>query len=111
MGDFNINLLNAYLISTTDFLNTLYSVNVYPLITNPSRITRSSASLIDNILFNSLDFEIISGLLMCDISDHLPVFQIVYEIDPPNFKGANSACGQFKFCNFILLAISQRAFA
>ena len=61
LGDFNINLLKEDLVSTRVFLNTLYSVNFYPLITKPSRITRSSESLIDNILFNSLDYEITSG--------------------------------------------------
>lgn len=52
-GDFNLNILHADHTATHDFLNTLYSVNFYPLITKPTRVTTHSASLIDNILLNS----------------------------------------------------------
>ena len=82
LGDYNINLLKGEVPSTIDFLNVLYPVNFYPLITKPSRITSTSATLIDNILFNSLDYEVTSGLLTCDTSDHLPVFQIIHPTGP-----------------------------
>lgn len=77
LGDYNINLLKCDLSQTVDFLNAIHSFNFFPLITKPSRITSSSATLIDNILFNSYNFEVTSGLLMCDVSDHFPVFQFI----------------------------------
>ncbi len=61
---------------TEEFINTLYSLSLYPKITRPSRITSHSASLIDNIFTNQIDNNTVSGLLVCDISDHLPVFTI-----------------------------------
>ena len=52
MADFNINLLNADSHSATqDFLNIMYSNSVMPTITKPTRVTRHSATLIDNIFF------------------------------------------------------------
>ena len=57
-GDFSIDLLKGDLTSTADFLNALHTFNFLPFIIKPSRITMSSATLIDNIFFNSLDFEV-----------------------------------------------------
>ena len=81
LGDFNVNLLNSKQSATVDFLNALYSTYFYPSIHRPSRIASSSATLIDNILINFLNLEITSGLLLNDISDHLPVFQIIHVKD------------------------------
>ena len=47
MGDYNINLINYDVHNTTnDFLDTMFSYNMYPLITKPTRVTHSSVSLI-----------------------------------------------------------------
>ena len=76
-GDFNINLLNIeFHKGTKDFIDMLYSFGMYPLMDRPSRITCSSATLIDNIFTNELQHDHISGLLINDTSDHLPVFSI-----------------------------------
>ena len=50
------------------------------MIDRPSRITEYSATLIDNIFSNNLYERISNGLLINDISDHLPVFSITKEI-------------------------------
>ena len=76
-GDFNINLLNQDMHKgTNDFIDQLYSLGLYPLIDRPSRITTSSATLIDNIFTNQSNCDTCNGLLINDISDHLPVFSI-----------------------------------
>ena len=49
---------------------------LYPLIDKPSIITQYSATLIDNIFTNELTNQIISGLLINDISGHLPIFSL-----------------------------------
>ena len=73
-GDFNTDLLNPQgHTGTTDFINTMYSVGLFPRITKPSRITRSSATLIDNIYSNIIDATE-GGLFIQDISDNLPIF-------------------------------------
>ena len=56
LGDFNIDLLKygSHQI-TDDFINTLGTLFFQPYILQPTRITDHSATLIDNIFFNSID--------------------------------------------------------
>ena len=76
MGDFNINLLQYDTNNTVqNFIDMLSSQSFYPNINKPTRITESSATLIDNILTNDLHNHT-AGVLISDISDHLPVFLI-----------------------------------
>ena len=56
-------------------------INSYePLIIKPTIITYYTATLIDNIFFNSLDLFTITGNIIYDLSDHLPNFLIINEI-------------------------------
>ena len=82
LGDYNINLLNTESHSQTrEFVNTMYSFSMFPNITKPSR--ERSCTLIDNIFSNDMltQHDTISGLLDTDITDHYPVFHIVFESD------------------------------
>ena len=76
-GDFNIDILkhNTHNYTRT-FLDYMYTLGLYALITKPSRITEITATLIYNIFTYELQFQVNSGLLITDISDHLPVFAI-----------------------------------
>ena len=79
MGDYNINLLTVDSHSlTADFNDTIYSYGLVPLITRPTRVTETSATLIDNIFTNkSIRYgESMYGILVSDISDHYPMFCI-----------------------------------
>ena len=81
MGDINSDLLkveeNRH---TNDIINYMFSSSFYPLISRPTRITSTSATLIDNIFVNSFEDNFTTGLLLTDISDHLPIFQIATTI-------------------------------
>ena len=79
MGDFNINLLNHNIhAGTSHFLDVMYSNNLFPLITRPTRAQRNTATLIDNIFHNGLcNIQACNGILVTDISDHYPVFSII----------------------------------
>lgn len=91
MGDFNINLLNYKNHElTNEFLDIMYSNMFFPLITRPTRITSFNATLIDNIFTNDLDNCLFSGLIFTDISDHLPVFSLLYIQDEFNKANENS---------------------
>ena len=60
-----------------ELLLTLLVHLFFPLIKLPSRITSHTASLIDNIFSNHVEHSYLrSGLLITDISDHLPIFSI-----------------------------------
>ena len=77
-GDININLLNSDShLQTSEFLETMFSFSFAPLITKPTRITETTATLIDNIFSNfQPNRNGIPGICCTDISDHLPVFFI-----------------------------------
>ena len=84
LGDFNINLLNTDSHNATqEFTDLMYSHAVLPNITKPTRVTKRSATLIDNIFCNSLftTQKILTGILYTDISDHFPVFHIDHSCD------------------------------
>ena len=57
----------------------MYSRMFFPLITRPTRITSNTATLIDNIFTNNLNNLSVSGLMFCDISDHLPIFTMLVD--------------------------------
>lgn len=77
MGDYNINLFNYDSHSpTNEFIDLLSTNSFYPTISKPTRITSHSATLIDNIFTNNLDYNMVSGIFYSDLSDHLPIFQI-----------------------------------
>ena len=85
MGDFSLNLMNYQSHNLTGkFLDMMYSNSFFPLITQPTRITSHSATLIDNIFQNSLETNLLSGLLFTDISHHLPNFVIHYDYSKNN---------------------------
>ena len=74
MGNYNINLLNSDVHEPTgEFVDILSSYSLYPSILKPTRITCTSATLIDNIFTNNHANQT-SGILLSDIGDHLPIF-------------------------------------
>ena len=61
--------------STAELFETFYSRGYLPTITKPTRITKTTATLIDNIYIKcNKPHNIISGIINSQISDHLPVF-------------------------------------
>ena len=53
MGDNDINLLNYDVHNNTaEFTDMMYANSFMPVVTHPTRITQSSATLIDNIFTN-----------------------------------------------------------
>ena len=76
-GDFNVDLLKYSCHDTTsNFIDQLYSYGLHPLIIKPTRITKESATIIDNIFTNELLRVTSSGLIINDLRDNLPIFQI-----------------------------------
>ena len=91
LGDFNIDLLKIEDQNKNDeFYNIICTNFLVPHITLPTRITSTTATLIDNIFSNNLDFtHAISGNLTATISDHLPQFLIVPKDDIKVLKKQN----------------------
>ena len=77
MGDFNVNLINCNDDKNiSNFLDTMLSHSFLPFITTPTRITRNTKTLIDNIFYNKPLNDIMSANLSSIISDHLIQFSI-----------------------------------
>ena len=77
-GDFNSDLLkyenkNNY----RRFYDLLSSFGIFPMILLPTRVTKDSATIVDNIFTNNLTSPINSGNIITDISDHYSQFIIV----------------------------------
>jgi len=55
IGDYNINILNAEThLPTADFVELMFANHFSPYINMPTRVTETSATLIDNIFSNSI---------------------------------------------------------
>ena len=81
IGDFNVNLLNQNKYNQTNkFLDSLTSKSFIPLILQPTRITRHSNILIDNIFSNVVDPDVISGNLTDTISCNLTQFSVIHNL-------------------------------
>ena len=80
-GDLNIDLFKQTHIPSENFTNVLLSHNYMPHITLPTRITDTSATLIDHVFLKHdpclIDDEFFSGNIFNDISDHLPNFLMI----------------------------------
>ena len=53
-----------------------YFNGLYPIMNKPTRITRSTATLINNIFTNTTNKQTTSGIIISDITVHFPVFTL-----------------------------------
>ena len=78
MGDFNIDLLKYDSCKySKEFLNSLNSCTFFPTITKPTRVYGNSATLIDNIFLNNLEYSFVSGNIVSNINDNFSQVCIV----------------------------------
>ena len=80
MGDMNIDLLKFEVHRRTDdYLNNLFSHGFLPVISKPTRVTNTSATLIDHIYTNDITSSFRSGIIINDVADHLGTFCIFHD--------------------------------
>ena len=94
--DHNNDLLKAHAHTTTqEFLSSMMDSGLLPTITRPTRITKNSATLIDNIFVTEeLHKNFDSLLIVDDMSDHLPALALLKQKrlrdkDPLEFESRN----------------------
>ena len=77
--DHNMDLLKSHQREPTrEFIHSLLDLNIFPTITRPTRITQTSATLIDNVFVSSkLHHSFASCIIISDISDHLPTLTLL----------------------------------
>ena len=78
VGDSKLNLIdyqsNA---KVKNFVNLIFQHSLVPIVNKPTRVTKTNATLIDNIITNSFtEQKNLTGILKTDISDHFPIFTI-----------------------------------
>ena len=75
-GDFNISSLDySWNTIVRDFFNLDFRNSTFPFINRPTTVTKTSATIIDHILTNSIiDSPLHSGIVKTDIINHFDVF-------------------------------------
>ena len=89
MGDMNIDLLQIdNHEKTSDYLDDILRYGFMPYITNPTRVTDHSATLIDHIYGNRWNRNITSGVLIADVANHWGIFSVIKHptLTTGNFK-------------------------
>ena len=77
MGDINIDLLKCDShIKTSEYIDNLFTHGYLPVITKPTRISSSTATLIDHIYTNDITSSHHSGIIVTDVADHFGTFLI-----------------------------------
>lgn len=75
MSDSNIDILNyKHHGHTNTYVETLLNNNLLPLVTLPTRVTPTTATIIDHISTSHKADNYTSGIIHSSLSDHLPVF-------------------------------------
>ena len=73
--DYNIDILHCEERAETKyFLDQMFSSGLYPLITRPTRITGTSAIIIDNIFCSELSRNKVCGIVLSGTTGHMPIF-------------------------------------
>ena len=97
--DHNIDLLKtATHTSTQNFLETNLKEGMYPTITRPTRVTKTTATLLDNIFLNEeLHSDDASHILLDNISDHFPCSVVLKNIHRNLKEGLEIESRNLKF--------------
>ena len=100
MGDLNCDVTSAHFDSNTSLLCEISDVyGLQQLITEPTRITESSSSLIDVIISNCVNRVVCSGVFHIGISDHSLIY--VYRKLSPEFASKGHSTKTYRnFSNF-----------
>lgn len=77
-GDFNYDLTkNMQDKNVLSFSNLLSSYGYISTISKPTRVVRGSSTLLDNIFVNDHNYVNLSGIILDDLSDHFPIFNLL----------------------------------
>jgi hypothetical protein len=100
--DSNINLLklsNSQL--AAEYLDTCHANGYFVSNLKATRICNNSYSLIDQILTTNIEQNCVSGSIVCDLSDHFPIFYS-YDDIKPKYDDACKAYRPFSLENMTL---------
>ena len=89
MGDFNIDLIDCHNSKVENYINVCLENNFVPCITQPTRITDHSATLVDHILLKTssrlIQNKVTAGNLISGLSDHLSNF-LIFDLNVHSYQ-------------------------
>ena len=92
---------------TEEFLDLMVNSEMWPTITHPTRVTQTSATLIDNIFISSkLHHQFNSMLILDDISDHLPSLVLLKQTKIKNKEPIEFKSRKLTEANFAIIRCS-----
>jgi hypothetical protein len=97
--DANINLLDIDNLDARQYMNLLFAAGYLQGIFKATRIQNQSKSLIDNIHFNNIRENILSGVLISDLSDHFFTFICPQSCSPKPNNHKTTATRDFSLPN------------
>ena len=75
IGDFNIDLLKYNIHDkTNEYVDNIFTRGFVPQITKPTRISSTSATLIDHMYSNDMQLVHTSGIIITDVADHFGTY-------------------------------------
>ncbi len=84
MGDMNIDMLKYGTHDATDsYIDGIFSRGFLPHVLKPTRVTHSSATLIDHFLSNDFNTKSTSGIILNDVADHFAIFHSTFSNNAP----------------------------
>ena len=87
-----------------EFLDLMVNSEMWPTITRPTRVTQTSATLIDNIFISSkLHHQFDSMLILDDISDHLPSLVLLKQTKIKNTEPIEFKSRKLTEVNFAII--------
>lgn len=76
---------------TNDYIDNIIGRSFLPIITKPTRITPTTATLLDHIYTNKSNIPMISAIIVNDISDHFGTFHIQMKQNQANSRSNSKA--------------------
>ncbi len=94
MGDMNIDMLKYGTHDATDsYIDGIFSRGFLPHVLKPTRVTHSSATLIDHFLSNDFNTKSTSGIILNDVADHFAIFHSTFSNNAPvKFADVKQVC-------------------
>ena len=85
------------------YVDDIHGIGCQFMIDKPTRIRNGKVSLVDHIISNDMQNSITPGILLADISDHLPIFLVLKNLGPeaPSFPRMVRDYSNFKQSDFL----------
>ena len=92
----NLNVAELNSNHVSNFTEMMFDNFYFPIINKPTRFSKKSAIILDQIWTNIHSLQIKSGSILSPLSDHLPIYMSVNLIQPKSEK-----LNQFRSYNFV----------